>query len=329
MANRTISDKAKDLARSLAEYTLPTPEIIQIPIGELNITLNARILWPPAVQKNLSHFYPLIVKVYGGPNSQQVDEQWSAGFDDFLAGNWHQSSRTIFQKERLANRNVTFNILQRRGPSAIQPPPIVLTVDPRGTCCRGLEFMFSVNRRLGFYEAKDVVAAVKRFVSDSPFIDPDKVGVWGWSYGGYLTAKIIEADFQSTASIFKSAVSVAPVTDWLLYDSIYTERYMKRPADNKEAYRESAVSNVQALKSIRYLAIHGTADDNVHVEQSLRLEYLFRLDSPNNGTNYRLHLVADDNHSMYRTANARTFVFRTLTDWMVNAWQEIDDLRRT
>lgn len=336
------------LSSRLQKFTLPTVQLLQLPVTDEStnqtIMLNAKLHLPPGFSPNYTHLYPLLVKVYGGPNSQQVDQVWSVGFETFLASNWHQASLPPYYQS--IRRNQTFTLAKRLpidynqfdGNSTrrrvSQPPFIVLTIDPRGTGYRGLNFSFIVNERLGHYESHDVTRAVERFIQQHSFIDPDKVGIWGWSYGGYLSAKVIETDQQLSTNgrlpVFKAAVSVAPVTDWMLYDSVYTERYMKQPNNDvtRKAYKSSAVSNVDALKSIRYLLIHGTADDNVHKEQSMRLERMLRESESTDGSAFRIHFVSDDNHSMALTSNARNFVFRMVWKWFVNAWQEIDELRK-
>lgn len=172
-----------------------------------------------------------------------------------------------------------------------------------------------------------------------------KVGIWGWSYGGYLTAKVVERDSSdvvgSSSHVFNAAVAVAPVVDWRFYDSIYTERYMNQPFENEQGYLNASVHDLRNFKHARFLAIHGTGDDNVHVQNSLHL--LSQLtsgplvggesggvvgslkDLPDAMANYRVHLITDDDHSMWRTPNAHQIVHRMMMKWFVDAWNLVDE----
>lgn len=141
------------------------------------------------------------------------------------------------------------------------------------------------------------------------FINKDKVSLFGWSYGGYLTLKTLEKDAGEN---FKYGISVAPVTDWLLYDSVYTERYMHTPQQNPQGYSKSKVHNATALSNVpRFLLMHGTGDDNVHFQNSLR--FLDLLDI-NGVENYDVHIFPDSDHSI-RYHNANTIVYDKILKW--------------
>ncbi len=178
--------------------------------------------------------YPVIVYVYGGPHAQVVRNAWSRHHL------WH-------------------SMMAQRG-------YIVFSLDNRGSFGRGKAWEDAVLRNFGQHELEDQLAGVE-YLKEQPWVDPDRIGVWGWSFGGYMTLMSL---FKAP-DVFRAGVSVAPVSDWHLYDSIYTERYMKRPADNEEGYAESAPLNFVDGYAGRLLLMHGDADDNVHVQNSIKL----------------------------------------------------------
>jgi len=178
--------------------------------------------------------YPVIVFVYGGPHSQVVKKGWS---------------RQDLYHAMLAEKGY-----------------IVFSMDNRGSAGRGKAWEEPVLKRMGKIELEDQLAGVE-FLKKLPYVDAERIGIWGWSYGGYMT---LEAMFNR-GDVFKAGAVVAPVTDWRLYDSIYTERYMKLPKDNAEGYDESApLADADGLKG-PLLVIHGDADDNVHMQNSVAL----------------------------------------------------------
>jgi dipeptidyl-peptidase 4 len=176
--------------------------------------------------------YPTIVYVYGGPHAQVVQDRWGSvsGLDHYLA------SRGF----------------------------LVWAMDNRGSWGRGHAFETPVLRNMGAQELKDQLEGVAELVK-KPFVDASRLGIWGWSYGGYMTLFTV----THAGEKFKCALAGAPVTDWKFYDSIYTERYMKRPKDNPEGYKAS--SPLEAAKNLgtRLLIMHGTSDDNVHMQNSI------------------------------------------------------------
>jgi dipeptidyl-peptidase-4 len=173
--------------------------------------------------------------VYGGPGSQTVTDAW--GGDRYL---WHQ-------------------MLAQQG-------YVVASVDNRGTGARGRDFEKATYLRLGQLEAADQIVAA-RALGALPYIDEQRIGIWGWSYGGYMSLLSL---FRGN-DVFRAGVSVAPVTDWRLYDTIYTERYMRTPSENAEGYERGApISYVDSLMG-DLLVVHGTGDDNVHSQQTTQL----------------------------------------------------------
>ena len=147
------------------------------------------------------------------------------------------------------------------------------------------------------------------------YVDEQRMAIWGWSYGGYTTLKTLEMDAGRT---FRYGMAVAPVTDWRFYDSIYTERYMLTPQDNEEGYARAKVSNATALGgNVRWLMMHGTGDDNVHLQNTLTL--LDDLDLAGVG-NYDVHVWPDSDHSIY-FHGANRLVYERLAGWLERAFR--------
>jgi len=217
------------------------------------------------VERRPPHFdetkkYPVLFYLYNGPGHQQVDRTFSVDFQAFVASSLGY---------------------------------IVVTLDGRGTGVLGRETRCIVRGNLGYWEAHDQIAAAKMWAAKS-YVDAERIAIWGWSYGGFMTLKTLEQDAGET---FKYGMAVAPVTDWRYYDSIYTERYMHTPQHNLAGYENSTVSNVTALgQNVRFLVMHGVADDNVHLQNTLSL--LDKLDL-GNVQNYDVHVFPDSDHSIY------------------------------
>lgn len=204
--------------------------------------------------------YPVLFKQYSGPGSQEVTKKFKVDFESFVASSLGY---------------------------------IVVTVDGRGTGFIGREPRVVTRGHLGRYEAHDQIAAGKHWAS-LPYVDADRLAIWGWSFGGFTTLKTLETDAGRT---FSYGVAVAPVTDWRFYDSIYTERYMRTPQENKAGYEEAAVRNATALgESVRFMVMHGSGDDNVHFQNTLKL--LDELDLGGVG-GYDVHVFPDSNHGIY------------------------------
>jgi dipeptidyl-peptidase-4 len=219
--------------------------------------------------------YPVLMYVYGGPGSQTVLDDF--GGDRFL---WH---------EMLARKGI-----------------IVVSVDNHGTGARGAVFRDIVYQHLGIHESDDQIAAAK-WLGTQPWVDASRIGIWGWSYGGYMTAMTA---FRG-GSLFRAAISVAPVTDWRLYDNIYTERYMRTPAENAAGYDEGApLKYVKGLAS-SYLLAYGTGDDNVHPQNSIQL--VDKLEEANK--QFELMVYPGRTHAI-SGGNSRTHLFTLLTNFV-------------
>ncbi|XP_075385249.1 dipeptidyl peptidase 4 [Tenrec ecaudatus] len=213
---------------------------VQMPTKKLDyLQMNGMKAWyqmilPPHFDE--SKKYPLLIDVYAGPCSQKVDTAFRLNWATYLAS--------------------TENI-------------IVASVDGRGSCYQGDNIMHAINRRLGTFEVEDQIEAARQF-SKVGFVDEKRMAIWGWSYGGYVTSMVL----GSGSGVFKCGIAVAPVSRWEYYDSVYTERYMglPTPEDNLDRYRNSTVmSRAENFKQVEYLLIHGTADDNVHFQQSAQI----------------------------------------------------------
>ncbi|KAK3543578.1 hypothetical protein QTP70_023909 [Hemibagrus guttatus] len=178
--------------------------------------------------------YPLLIQVYAGPASQYVDYKFRLEWATYLCST---------------------------------EKAVIASFDGRGSGYQGDEIMHAIYERLGTYEVEDQISAVRKFI-DMGFIDKDRIGMWGWSYGGYVTSMAL----GSGSGLFKCGIAVAPVSKWEYYDAVYTERYMHRPEENSDSYKNSTVtSRAKNFKSVQYLLVHGTADDNVHFQQAAQI----------------------------------------------------------
>jgi dipeptidyl-peptidase-4 len=233
---RVLEENA-NLRANLDALNVPPIELIEVE-GDSGITLNAYMVKPSSFEPTKE--YPLMLYVYGGPGSQRVRNEWQEA-----RGLWHQY---------LAE---THDI-------------IVVCIDSRGTGGRGKEFESASYRQLGIVEAADFIAAATSLGART-YIDADRIGIWGWSYGGFMT---LNSMFMGNGpETFKLGVAVSPIVNWRQYDTIYTERYMSTPKKNEEGYRMgSPITYVDRMTpDQRLLLIHGTGDDNVHFQNSIQL----------------------------------------------------------
>ncbi|WP_329805983.1 S9 family peptidase [Flavobacterium facile] len=216
----------------LAKYAISPKEFSTI-TTEKGHVLNTWMIKPKDFDPTKK--YPVFMFQYSGPGSQQVDNAWN-GTDDY----W-------------------FMMLAQKG-------YIVACVDGRGTGFKGADFKKCTQKELGKFEVEDQIDAAKVF-GKYTFVDKTRIGIFGWSFGGFMASNCI---FQG-ADTFKTAIAVAPVTSWRYYDSIYTERYMQTPQENATGYdNNSPITHVSKLKG-NFLLIHGTADDNVHVQNTMKM----------------------------------------------------------
>ncbi|MFN0215786.1 MAG: S9 family peptidase [Saprospiraceae bacterium] len=288
----TICDRNDDTLRVLnknervrklrKEYGFVQKEFFQIPIKTsspdgktLEQTLNAWMM-RPAVMDSLKK-YPILFDNYGGPNSQTVQNQY-----DGYMNSWHQM--------------------------LVQKGYVVVSVDNRGTGARGRDFRKCTQLQLGKLETEDQIAAA-RFLGSQPWADPNRIGIWGWSFGGYLSTSCI----LKGADVFKMAMAVAPVTNWKWYDSAYTERYMHTTADNEKGYEDNSPLNfADRLRGDNYLICHGMADDNVHWQQTV--EMINALIKANK--QFETYYYPNRNHGIYGD-NATKHLFTKLTEFVL------------
>ncbi len=221
--------------------------------------------------------YPVLLFQYSGPGSQNVTNAWGGGH--FY---WHQQ-------------------LTQQG-------YIVAVVDPRGTGGRGAAFKKMTYGQLGKYETEDHIE-VARYLGRQPYVDASRIGIWGWSYGGYMSSLVL---FKG-AELFKAAIAVAPVTTWRFYDTIYTERYLMRPQDNPQGYDDnSPLSHVAKLKG-NFLLVHGTGDDNVHFQNSVTLQDALI----NAGKKFESFYYPDKTHGI-GGGKTRYHLYTMMTDFLIN-----------
>lgn len=262
------------MAKALAHTNTPTKVYRQIAVDGL--LLDVVEILPPNFDPRRFR-YPVLAAVYGGPGSKLATKRFRVDFEEVASA--------------------TLNC-------------IVLLIDPRGTGNSWRSRRWAAGR-LGHWEPRDVVAVTQRYVAANAFVDAERVALWGWLYGGYVALKTLEYD---GGAVFKYAMAVAPVTNWLFYDSVYVERVMGAPGPGYDASR---VDNVARLaRARRFLVMHGTADDNVHIQNLYWL--LDRLDLFG-VENYDVHFFPDSDHSiLYHRASV--VVYDKLLHWLGDAF---------
>ena len=183
---------------------------------------------------------------------------------------------------------------------------VIVCVDGRGTGFKGAQFKKLTQNQLGKFEVEDQIEAARKF-GELSYIDASKIGIWGWSYGGFMSSNAI----LKGNDVFKAAIAVAPVTSWRFYDTIYTERYMDTPQNNPSGYDDnSPLSHVDKLKG-KYLLIHGSADDNVHVQNTMRMvEALIQANKQ-----FDWMIYPDKNHGIYG-GNTRLHLYNKMTNFL-------------
>jgi len=212
-------------------YGFASTEFFKLPLPE-GVELNAYMMKPGDFDPEKK--YPVLMFVYGGPGSQNVLNRWNSNM-------WH-------------------HYLTQHG-------YIVVCVDNRGTGGRGREFQHCTYKNLGKIESTDQIASAK-IIAKYPYVDSSRIGIWGWSYGGYMSSLCL----FTGSDVFTAAIAVAPVTNWKFYDSIYTERYLQKPQDNMQGYEDySPVTHASKLQG-NFLLVHGTGDDNVHFQNAVELQ---------------------------------------------------------
>jgi dipeptidyl-peptidase-4 len=266
----TVLEDNQKLLDKLSTYTLSKKEFMTFDLG--THSLNGWMMKP--ANFDATKKYPVYMVVYGGPGHNEVIDSW--GGMNYM---YHQ-------------------LLAQQG-------YIVVSVDPRGTMFRGAEFKKSTYLQLGKLETEDVIATGKKLQSMS-FIDANRIGIQGWSYGGFMSSLAI----TKGADVFKMAIAVAPVTNWKWYDNIYTERFMRTPAENQSGYDDNSPINFVKQMTGKYLLIHGSGDDNVHYQNTMEMvNALVAADKQ-----FDLFIYPNKNHGIYG-GNTRNHLYNMMLNY--------------
>lgn len=268
---KVVKDNA-ELKEQLADYIMSPKEFSTITINGND--LNMWMIKPLDFDENKA--YPMLMFQYSGPGSQQVANRWN-GTNDY----WH-------------------NMLAQKG-------MIVVCIDGRGTGLKGADFKKVTQKELGKFEVEDQIAAAKKLAERS-YIDKDNIGIWGWSFGGFMSTNAL----LKGSDIFSTAIAVAPVTSWRFYDTVYTERYMQTPQENASGYDENSPIHYADKLEGNYLLVHGTGDDNVHVQNSMRM--INALIEANK--QFDMFIVPDRTHGIYKGANTRLNLYTKMTNFV-------------
>ena len=271
----TLQDN-RELRQTIKDYGFCKREAFSFTTSE-GVTLNGWMLRP--LDFDASKRYPVIMHQYSGPGSQQVKNAWSAGsmgqggaYDSYLA----------------------------------QQGFIVVSVDGRGTGGRGAEFEKCTYLNIGDLESRDQVETAL-YLGTLPYVDKDRIGIWGWSYGGFNTLM----SMSEGRPVFRAGVSIAPPTNWRFYDSVYTERYMRTPKENPDGYATNPIERASKLHGALLLC-HGTADDNVHPQNMYEYsEALVQADK-----DFRELLYTNRNHGIYG-GNTRNHLLRQVAQFFM------------
>lgn len=261
-----------ELKTKVTSYNFPQKEFLTFNTN--GVKLNGWMLKPSNFDATKK--YPVYFNVYGGPGHNEVLDNWDG--NDYV---YHQ-------------------LLAQKG-------YIIVTVDPRGTMYQGAKFKKSTYLQLGKLEIEDIINTAKE-LQKLEYVDPTRIGIMGWSYGGFMASLAI----TKGADVFKMAIAVAPVTNWRYYDNIYTERFMRTPKENEDGYdRNSPINFVDQLKG-KYFLIHGSADDNVHYQNSM--EMVSALVKANK--QFDLFIYPNKNHGIYG-GNTRNHLFQMMLDYVL------------
>lgn len=259
------------LKEKLAGYAIPQKEFFTFKTTE-GVDLNGWVMKP--VNFDPSKRYPVLMFQYSGPGSQQVLDKWGISWETYMASLGY----------------------------------IVACVDGRGTGGRGSEFQKCTYLNLGVKEAKDQVEAAK-YLGGLPYVDKGRIGIWGWSFGGYMTIM----SMSEGTPVFKAGVAVAAPTDWKYYDTVYTERFMRTPKENAEGYKAASVFSRADNLHGNLLLVHGMADDNVHFQNCTEYaEHLVQL-----GKQFDMQVYTNRNHGIYG-GNTRNHLYTRLTNFFLN-----------
>ncbi|KAF4532688.1 hypothetical protein B566_EDAN002924 [Ephemera danica] len=268
------------LQQRAAKMALPQVKTFPVQISG-GYHARVRLHLPPGLREDEITRYPLVVRVYGGPGTQLVSERWKLDWSTYLA----------------SNRDF-----------------IVAEIDGRGSGGQGQKLLHEVYYRLGSVEVKDQLEVTEYLRDTLHFIDPRRVAVWGWSYGGFVAAMALGRE----QDVFHCGISVAPVTNWKLYDSAYTERYMGLPnvTANYKGYEEADVTQrAEQFRDKLFYLIHGTADDNVHVQQSMMLAKALTA----KGVLFRQQIYPDESHNL---SGVKRHLYRSMANFLDDCFRK-------
>lgn len=269
---KRVLENNERVIKQIANYNTTPKEFMEIKAN--GNKLNAWMIKPANFDKTKK--YPVFVTIYGGPGYQTVQNSWGGS--------------NYFWAQLLASKGY-----------------IVVSVDNRGSGARGADFKKKTYKQLGKYETEDQIAAAK-YLAGLPYVDGSRIGIFGWSYGGYMSSLCI----TKGADVFKMAIAVAPVTNWRFYDNIYTERYMQTPQENAEGYDDnSPINHVDKLKG-KYLLIHGMADDNVHYQNATEMVNAL----VNANKQFTQFAYPNKNHGLYG-GNTRLHLYHLMTNFIL------------
>ena len=269
---KVLEDNADLLAKS-KEYGFVKKEYFTFNTVDGTV-LNGFMLKP--ANFNQAKKYPVLMYQYSGPGSQNVNHSW--GGSHYY---WHQ-------------------LLVQKG-------YIIVVIDGRGTGARGAHFKKQTYKQLGKLEVEDQIAGAQ-FIGKLPYVDSQRIGIWGWSFGGYMSSLAI----LRGSNVFSTAIAVAPVTSWRYYDTIYTERFLQTPQENPQGYDENSPVTYAANLQGKFLLIHGTGDDNVHVQNSIALADALIA----HGKQFTSFYYPDRTHAIYAN-NARVHLYTMMTDFIL------------
>lgn len=270
-----VLEDNKALIDRLKIYQLRTKEFFQTKSADGETMLNAWMIKPYGFDENTK--FPVYMFIYCGPGSNTVNDRWDGA--NFM---YHQ-------------------LLAQRG-------YMVVSVDPRGTQYRGSKFMKSTYLNLGKLELEDLVAAAEQLKS-LPYVDAERIGIQGWSYGGYMSSLAM----TKAAPTFKMGIAVAPVTSWRYYDNIYTERFMRTPLENASGYDDNSPINFAERLEGKYFIVHGSGDDNVHYQNAMEMiNSLVKANKP-----FDMFIYPNRNHGIYG-GNTRLHLYNMMLDYTLS-----------
>lgn len=263
----------EDVLKKLQADNWVAKEFLTIP-NESGDPMNAWMIKPKHFDANKK--YPVFMYQYSGPGSQSVKNQWDAG------------------------NGIWFNLLAQKG-------YIVVCIDGRGTGGKGTKYKKATYMNLGKYEIEDQIAGAK-WLGNLPYVDKNRIGIFGWSFGGYMASLAL----TKGADTFKLGIAVAPVTNWRYYDTVYTERFMRTPQENPSGYDSNSPTTHAQLMKGKFLMIHGTADDNVHFQNAMEFsEALIQ-----NRKKFEFMAYPDKNHGIYG-GSTRYHLYQKMTDFIL------------